>query len=108
MLVLRVTKGRVVSTTTSPDSDRPGIEHPGSGPVGELSLGSGHYSGTEVARSKQGYVQRLSAQPPELGKVQRRQQGSFTDESITAWDTIPHQQTSTRAAAIAGPSPHPR
>ena len=108
MLVLRVTKGRVVSTTTSPDSDRPGIEHPGSGPVGELSLGSGHYSGTDVARSKQGYGQRLSAQPPELGKVQRRQQGSFTDRSITGWDTIPHQQTSTRTAAITGRSPHPR
>ncbi|MDQ3899123.1 MAG: hypothetical protein M3319_01240, partial [Actinomycetota bacterium] len=47
-----------------------------------------------------GYGQRLSAQPPELGKMQRRQRGSFTDESITGWETILQQQTSTRAAAI--------
>jgi hypothetical protein len=102
-----VTEGRSGSTT-SPDRDPPGIEHPGSGPVGELSLGSGHYIGTNAAKSKQEYGQRLAAQPPELGTVQRRQQGSFTAESITGWETIPHQQTSTRAAAITGRSPHPR
>ena len=48
-----VTEGRSGSTT-SPDRDPPGIEHPGSGPVGELRLGSGHYIGTDAARSKQG------------------------------------------------------
>ena len=108
MPVFRVTKGRSVSTTTSQDRDPPGIEHPGSGPVGELSLGSGHYIGTDAARSKQGYGQCLAAQPSELGKVHRRQQGSFTDESITGWETIRHEQTSTRAAAITGRSPHRR
>ena len=67
----------------------PIYEHPGSGPVGELSPGSGHYLGTDAAKSKQGYGQRLAAQPPELGRVQRRQQGSFTDESITSWGNYP-------------------
>ena len=108
MPVRRVTKGRSVSTTTTPDRNSPGIEHPGLGPDGELSVGSGHYIGTDAAMSKHGYGQRLAAQPPELGKVRRRQQGSFTDESITGWETILHQQTSTRAAAITGRSPHPR
>jgi hypothetical protein len=106
--VRRVTKGRSVSTTTSPDHDPSGIEYPGWGPVGELSLGSGHCIGTDAAKTKQEYGPRLAAQPSELGKVPRRQQGSFTDESITGWETILHQQTSTRAAAITGRSPHPR
>jgi hypothetical protein len=70
MPVFSVTKSRSVSMTTTPDSDPPGTEHPDLGPIGELSLGRGHYIGTDAATSKQEYGQHLTAQRPELGKVQ--------------------------------------
>jgi hypothetical protein len=78
------------------------------GPVGGLSLGSGHCIGADAAQSKREYGQFWRLSPPELGKVPRRRQGSSTDESITGWETIPHQQTSTGAVVITGRSPHPR
>jgi len=102
-----VTEGRSGSTT-SPDRGLPGIEYPGSGSGRWAETGQRTLHRHRRCQEQARVGQRLAAQPPELGKVPRRQQGSFTDESITGWETIPHQQTSTRAAAITGRSPHPR